>query len=161
MKRLGNTVQKNDVSYEYKVLAKKDEEVSNFLFKKGEYRHAIYFCIQAMEKYIRSKIFSLVNPNLEYFRNRNRNHSVEDAIEFLLEIISTDVNFRNNIRQQLFVSILGEINYQQLHNNLRYPFYSKRFDSYSVNTYTIEDYKFVENGLQKLKIYLNDLDRIL
>lgn len=160
MNKLGQVRHKIDVSYEYEVLAKKDEEVSNLLFRNGEYKHAIYFCVQAMEKYIRSRIFSLVNPNLEYFRKRNKNHSVEDAIEFLLEIISTDENLRSTIRQQLFVSILGEINYHQLHNNLRYPFYSQKFDSYSVTTYTVEDYKFVENGLQKLKVYLNDLDRI-
>ena len=89
MKKLGKVKHRIDVSNEYEVLAKKDEEVSKLLFKNGEYKHAIYFCIQAMEKYIRSKIFSIVNPNLEYFRKRNQNHSVEDAIEFLLEIVST------------------------------------------------------------------------
>ena len=160
MKKLGMMKHKIEVSNEYEVLAKKDEEVSNLLYKNGEYKHAMYFCIQAMEKYIRSKIFTLVNPNLPYFRERNRNHSLEDAIEFLLEIISTDENLRNSIRQQLFVTILGDVNYQRLHNNLRYPSYSKKFDSYSVSSYTAEDYKFVENGLRKLKLYLNELNRI-
>jgi len=113
-----------------------------------------------MEKYIRSKIFNLVNPNLEYFRNRNRTRSVGNAIEFLLEIHIQDKVLRNSIREQIFVSILGDINYQHLHNNLRYPFYSQKFDSYSIVTYTKKDYEFVENGLQKLKTYLNDLNRI-
>ena len=152
---------KIEVSNEYEVLAKKDEEVSNLLYRNGEYKHAMYFCIQAMEKYVRAKIFTLVNPNLKYFRERNRSHSLEDAIEFLLEIISTDENLRNSIRQRLFVTELGDINYQQLHNNLRYPFYSQKFDSYSVAIYTADDYRFMENGLQKLKLYLKDLNRIL
>lgn len=160
MKRLGQIKHDINVSDEYEFLAKRDEEVSQLLYKNGEYQHAIYFAIQAMEKYIRSKIFSLVNPNLEYFRNRNRSHSVEEAIEFLLEIITTDKVLRNTIREQLFVSILGNINYHHLHNNLRYPFYSHKFDSYSVITYMKEDYIFVENGLQKLKIYLVDLNRV-
>lgn len=160
MKKLGNIKHRINVSYEYEVLAKKDEEVSHLLDKRGEYQHAIYFAVQAMEKYIRSKIFNLVNPNLEYFRNRNRTHSVEDAIEFLLEIQIQDKVLRNSIREQIFVSILGDINYQHLHNNLRYPFYSQKFESYSIVTYTKKDYEFVENGLQKLKTYLNDLNRI-
>ncbi|MFD2869080.1 HEPN domain-containing protein [Kurthia populi] len=160
MKKLGKVKHRIDVSNEYEVLAKKDEEVSKLLFKNGEYKHAIYFCIQAMEKYIRSKIFSIVNPNLEYFRKRNQNHSVEDAIEFLLEIVSTEENLRKTIRQQLVECILGEINYQQLHNNLRYPFYSQKFNTYSVITYVAEDYKYVEIELQKLKIYLNELNRL-
>lgn len=160
MNRLGTIKRNIEVSNEYEMLAKKDEEVAKILESSGNYRHAIYFYIQSMEKYIRSKIFSIVNPNLQYFREKNNHHSLEKAIDFLLEILTTDENVRETLRQQLITTVIGDINYRQLHNSLRYPFYSVRHDSYSVLYYSKEDCQFIQAGLNKLKKYLKDIDRI-
>ncbi len=63
-------------------------------------------------------------------------------------------------RNEEIVSKLGDIDYRKLHNNLRYPFYSSKFDIYSIVSYTADDYRFVENVLFKLKAYSRDLNRI-
>lgn len=44
-----------DASSEYNRLAREDERVGLILKDRGEYRHSIYFLIQAMEKYVRAK----------------------------------------------------------------------------------------------------------
>ena len=149
-----------DVSDEFAQLAKKDEEVARFLKRNGEYRHAIYFFIQAMEKHIRSKIFTLVNPNNEYFRKRNLNHSVEGAVEFLIEIISPDENIRQQVKQLLNKHVLEDINFQLLHNNLRYPFYSDKYNSYSSVDFSYNDCDTIEKKLEGLKRYLQDINRL-
>ncbi|KGN00178.1 hypothetical protein Z969_10020 [Clostridium novyi A str. 4570] len=149
-----------NVSNEYEILATKDEEVALCLKKIKEYRHSIYFFVQAMEKYIRSKIFTLVNPNLDYFRKKNHNHSIDNAIEFLVEIISPDKNIQQQIKSQLDKYVLQDINFQKLHNNLRYPFYNLKNNSYSCIDFNKRDCEVIEKKLTDLKIYLNQLQRL-
>lgn len=149
-----------NVADEYERLAKKDEEVAVLLKYNREYRHSIYFFVQAMEKYIRSKIFTLVNPNIEYFRKRNQNHSLTNAVDFLIEIISTDINVQNQIKNQLNSYVFENINFQLLHNNLRYPFYSSKFDSYSSLEFNLNDCEIIEKKLAALKVYLQQLNRL-
>jgi hypothetical protein len=159
MKKFGDIRHNVNVSQEYASLAKEDEMVANYLKNNKQYRHAIYFNIQAMEKYIRSKIFTKVNPNLEYFRNRNRNHSLNDAIEFLLEILGTNEMIKKQIKNQMD-NIFGDINFQFLHNNLRYPFYSEKHNDYSMIDFSLADCQFIENKNNILKKYLSELDRL-
>lgn len=149
------------LSNEFLKLAKDDELAATTLANSGMYRNACYFIIQAMEKTIRSKIFTLVNPNLEYFRNKNRHHSLESAIDFMLEIISTDPLIKEQITNQLFNHVVGRTNYTHLHNNLRYPFYSERYNSYSVLEITEFDYKELSTRLHTLRSFLNDLHKII
>lgn len=105
------------------------------------------------------RFFTLVNPNIQYFRERNRTHSVEDAVEFLLEIISTDEIVRNQVSKQLKDNVLGDIRYNHLHNNLRYPSYFTKFDSYSILNITKQDFDILSNKLSLLKLFLEDLHR--
>ncbi|MFM7885932.1 MAG: hypothetical protein ACKPCM_04410 [Pseudanabaena sp.] len=56
-----------NVSSEYNRLAREDERIGLILKNKGEYRHSIYFFIQAMEKYVRAKTFSIVDAKNPYF----------------------------------------------------------------------------------------------
>jgi HEPN domain-containing protein len=121
--RIGRFRRDINVSEEYLNRAKEDETVALRLTELGNYRHALYFVLQAMEKYLRSKIFSLVNPNNEYFRQRNRNHSIEEAMDFLVEVISTDAHVQLQIRGQLTKYALANVKYNLLHNDLRYPTY--------------------------------------
>lgn len=90
-----------NVAETYENLAIEDEEVAKKLKQNSEFRHSIYFYIQAMEKYIRSKIFTLVNPELEYYREKNKHHSIGNAIDFLIEIIRSDTQSQEQLKQQL------------------------------------------------------------
>lgn len=157
---LGNMTKDIDVKNTYIELANEDEKAAKELNDKGLYRHAMYFYIQAMEKYIRGKIFSLVNPNIEYFRDRNRDHSLDKAIEFLLEIITTNNVIRDQISKQISEFVLKDIKYQQLHNNLRYPYYNRRTDSYCCIKYSAKDCYKIQENLKSLKNYLTHLIRV-
>jgi len=160
MKKIGHIRHGINVSDEYYELGKKDEEAANELMKLSLYRHSIYFFIQAMEKYIRSKIFSLVNPNIEYFREKNKNHSLNNAIDFLVEIINSDNIIRQQIKIQINEFLFENINFQMLHNNLRYPFFNQKYNDYSCIDFTKNDCLMVEKKVLKLKEYLKELDKI-
>lgn len=157
---LGKIRHNIDVSSEYYSLAKKDENVAILLKNNGEYRHSIYFFIQAMEKYIRAKIFTLVNPNIEYFRERNRSHSLDDAIIFLIDIISTDDNVKQQVNKYFNDYVFENIKFNKLHNNLRYPHYSAKYNSYSNLDFNWNDCDFIEKKLFILKNYLDQLQRL-
>jgi HEPN domain-containing protein len=156
---IGNFNHKINVSTEFYQLSIEDESSANLLAKENKFRQACYFIIQAMEKAIRSKIFILVNPNIEYFRNRNRTHSIDSAIEFLIEIISNDKIIQNQVSKQLNFYVLGNTKYEYLHNNLRYPSYFKKYDSYSILNVGLKDFKELNKRLQLLRKFLNDLDK--
>jgi hypothetical protein len=146
-----------NVSEEYYQLAKKDEEVAKLLKENKQYRHAMYFFIQSMEKYIRSRIFILVNPNIEYFREKNKHHSINEAVEFLVEIVSSDPAIQKQIKQQLSDFVFQNINFQNLHNNLRYPFYFHKRKSYVSLDFKQKDCEIIEQKLDSLKNYLSGL----
>lgn len=154
---IGKLRYKVNVSSEFKALAKSDETAAEALASQGQYRQACYFIIQAMEKNIRHKVFTLVNPNIEYFRDRNRSHSLDDAADFLIEIISNDQVIQGQVSKQLKEHVLGDTRYNTLHNNLRYPWYFKKYDSYSVLEVNYEDYSRLKSRLDSLKIFLDDL----
>ena len=156
---IGNFNHKINVSTEFYQLSIEDESSANLLAKENKFRQACYFIIQAMEKAIRSKIFILVNPNIEYFRNRNKTHSIDSAIEFLIEIISNDKIIQNQVSKQLNFYVLGNTKYEYLHNNLRYPSYFKKYDSYSILNVGLKDFKELNKRLQLLRKFLNDLDK--
>lgn len=160
MKYLGDLKKGIEVRDTYIALAKEDEKAAEELKFKGMYRHAMYFYIQAMEKHIRAKIFSLVNPKNEYFRDRNRDHSLDKAIEFLLEIITTNDVLRKQISEQIEKYVLKDIKYQQLHNNLRYPYYNRKADDYCCISYSADDCWRIEENLDSLKNYLVQLERV-
>ena len=70
--RVGRLRQCDGIAEEYRVIALADEEAASVLQKNGQSRQAMYFLVQAMEKHVRAKIFTLVNPNLEWVRDKNR-----------------------------------------------------------------------------------------
>ena len=161
MSNIGTINREVDISYEYYNLALEDEKVAILLKNKGEYRHSIYFFIQAMEKYIKSKIFTLVNPNLEYYINKNKHHSLDYSIEFLIEVISPDENIRNQVKLYFNKYVFKDLSFRNLHNNLRYPFYyNENREYYNIVNFDIEDCKYIEKMLENLKKYLKDLNRI-
>lgn len=168
-KHIGKLRYSVEVSSEYQNLSRSDEISAEILAKEKQYRQACYFVIQAMEKAIRAKIFTLVNANLPYFRDRNRSHSVEDAVGFLIEIISTDETVKMQIANQFAYVVFGlggysdltqNSYYSRLHNNLRYPTYWIKKDNYAILEVGKEDYELLKNRLDTLKSFLKDLDRL-
>jgi hypothetical protein len=156
---IGRVRRNVDIASEYFRLAQEDEQIGLLLKDTGKYRHSLYFVIQAMEKYVRSKIFAIIDAKNSYFREKNRNHSIEDAIDFFVEIVSMDSYIRKQVREQLDKYVLDGIKFNLLHNDLRYPFYSERFNSYSSLDVTKEDTETVLQRLNFLKKFLQDVDR--
>lgn len=145
-----------DVAAEYQMLAQEDEKIGRLLIDQGHYRHGVYFLVQAMEKYVRSTIFGLVNPHVPYFRQKTQTHNLDELLAFLREILCSDEEFRKLLHHQMDDSVLGGIKFGELHNNLRYPRFNDRHCSYSVLKVNHEDAKIVFARLQALKQFLKD-----
>jgi HEPN domain-containing protein len=149
-----------DVSSEYFSLASEDEKAALILKDAGKYRQAIYFTVQAMEKYIRAKIFSYINPKNDTFREMNRNHSVDEAVALFIDIVSPEIRVKEQVREQLERYVVGDIKFNHLHNNLRYPFYSEKYNSFSCLDVTSADAELFIQKLNFLKKFLKDIDLI-
>jgi len=158
---IGKFRHKINVASEFAQISKEEEVAADSLAAVGHFRQACYFLIQAIEKAIRAKIFTLVNPNLEYFRERNRTHSVESAVEFLIEIVSTDKLIQEQVSKQISYYVLGKTEYSKLHNNLRYPAYFSKYDSYSTLDVNKNDYDELKNRLSLLRKFLDDLHKFI
>jgi hypothetical protein len=159
-KKLGKIQHGINVAEVYETLANEDEKAARSLKASSQFRHSMYFFIQAMEKRIRSKIFSLVNPNNDYFRKENQHHSINEAVEFLIEIVSADDLAKLQIKDHFDKKVFIGINFQALHNKLRYPSYSKDHNNYSTIHFSNEDCLFIENINEDLKKYLLELKKL-
>lgn len=148
-----------NVAEKYYELAVSDEETGDYLEQGQKYRQAIYFYVQAMEKYIKSKVFSKVNPRLEYFSQKNRHHSINESVDFLVEISSTDGITKEQIKQQIETNALHGIRFNQLHNQLRYPSLTRR-NEYICFEYSENDCNEIKKSLNSLKNYLDNLYKV-
>ncbi|WP_429168616.1 HEPN domain-containing protein [Aeromonas rivipollensis] len=158
--KVGSFRRQVNVSQEYLALARSDEVAAEKLSQVDCYRQACYFIIQSMEKYIRAKIFSLVRADVKYFRDENRNHSLDSAIDFLIKVISSDSIIQQQVSKQLAEYVLVNTKYNHLHNNLRYPAYFSKSDSYYILDVGREDYQTLFNRLSSLKHFLNDINKL-
>jgi hypothetical protein len=156
--QIGRFRRRIDVSIEYARLAREDEQAANLLAESGHYRQAVYFVLQAMEKHLRAEIFKLVDPTNDYFRQANRNHSVEDAAIFLVEAVASDEHARAQIREQLDRCLFGGQKFNLLHNDLRYPAYFDKTASYSCLDISSQDLLVMFGRLDWLKEFLRGLD---
>ncbi len=159
--KLGSIKEVSNVENEYLKLAKEDENVAILLKEAKQYKHSIYFFIQAMEKYIRAKIFSKISPENEYFRDLNKHHSIEKSGTLLIEIYCTDLNVKIQVKEMFDSAVFGDIYFNKLHNNLRYPFYNHIKQSFFSCYYQEEDCELIEMKLKNLKKFLVDLDKFL
>ena len=149
-----------DLAATYAALAMEDEAAGRTLMNTQSYRQAIYFFIQAMEKYVRYGIFSVVDPHQEQFRERARTHNLDELLEFLVEVSSDDARLRKQVQKQLDDLVLEGVRFGMLHNNIRYPWYSKHFNSYSLLHVVVEDAQEMEAKLDKLKAFVADFHRL-
>ena len=141
-------------------MAASDEAAGVVLNDAGVYQQATYFFVQAMEKYVRREIFRRVNATTDWFRNKTITHELEDLIDFLIEILSTNDAVRAQIKKQLYDHVLGGVRFARLHNNLRYPFYSSRYNNYSRLVVEKTDAALALEKLSRLKKFLDDLHKI-
>ena len=148
-----------DVILELEKLSQEDELSASILAQNGHHRQACYLLTQAMEKAIRAKIFTFVNPNNEYFRNQNRTHSLEKVVNFLIELVSTDKTIKSQVLNQINKYVIGVTHYSYLHNNLRYPTYFEKYDSYSLLEISRSDFDLLQERLKALKAFLKDLHK--
>src|ERR1700681_4007285 len=158
--KLGTVRRGVDVADEYLRLAQEDESTGLLLQAAGHNRHAVYFLLQAMEKYVRAKIFERVDPHNASFRNQHRNHSVDDAVDFFVQVASSDVRVREKIRLQLDQFVYRGIRFNWLHNDLRYPSYSQRDASYACLDLNDDDVRTFVDRLNFLKKVLADAARM-
>lgn len=149
-----------EVADEYRAIAEEDEQAALLLIHARKYRNAVYFLVQAMEKHVRATIFGLVNPNTGYFQDRTRTHNLDDLLDFLVEITSSDPTVQGQVRSQLHGFILGGIRFGKMHNDLRYPQYSVRHKTYSVLRVTARDAEVTFQRLQTLKQFLKDMQKL-
>ena len=149
-----------NVADEYRRLAIEDEDVGRFLLANRKYRHAVYCFVQAMEKHVRFKIFTLVSADVEYFRTRTRTHNLDDLLTFLVEIVSANQLIKEQVGDQLNNFVLEGVRFGKLHNDLRYPFHMERSNSFAMLQIEQDDAELALAKLQKLKVFLRDIDRL-
>ena len=155
--RLETKIKGEDLSKKYKQLYKKDLESANVLIENGLYNQAAYFLIQTIEKMLRSKIFSKVNGDIEYYREKNRSHNISDGIEFLVDVTGFDDLAKEDLKNQLNNTVLETEIISRLNNNLRYPIYSKKYESYSLLILTVKDTDRLLLMVNKLESYLEGM----
>jgi HEPN domain-containing protein len=142
---------------EYARLAIEDERIATGLMRQGEYRHACYFFIQAMEKAVRATIFTRVDPHNRFFRDETRTHDIEELLDFLLKVVSTEPKNRETLKTKLDTYVLAETYFARIHNDLRYPKYSEHYQSYSVLEVSVHDAIHIQHRLQELKRFLDEM----
>lgn len=157
---VGKPIRNVDASSEYYELASTDERVGLMLMEKGEHRHSILLLIQAMEKYTRAKIFSIIDAKNQHFREDERDHDFVKALKKLVLILSKkDAFLGEQVQKQIDNYVVGDIKFNHLHNNLRYPYYSERFNTYSAMQYNRADNEVIAQRLVALKQFLEGIDR--
>jgi HEPN domain-containing protein len=148
-----------DVTFQYRALAEEDERVGRQLLEQGAYRQAAYLIVQAMEKYVRVRIFAVINPTFPLYQRRTRTHDLDDLLDFLLEIVVSE-DIREQVRSQLKDHVLGGVRFNELHNDLRYPIWLSKRRSYASLQIDRAAAETVVKRLEALKQFLAGLDRL-
>lgn len=111
---------------EYLKISKDDEKAAELLYRQSLYNQAVYFYIQSMEKYIKSAICRKIDVTNDYYANKLRmiGHSLDDAIDFFIEIVSGNNEIlKMQITEQLKKGVLKDVRFSAIYNAVRYPFY--------------------------------------
>ena len=151
-----------NISDYYLNKAELDEKAGDILAEQGLYTQAIYFKNQYMEKLIKSEISKKIDIKNKYAENLIKNHSIKELIFLLIDIIIPDAEktLKNQLKTQI-ESILGKINYDRLHNNLRYPYYNFKSKEFLFIEYNKNDYEqIVNNSFKQLKNYMYNLYKL-
>lgn len=158
---IGHFRELSDVSTEYALWARADEAAANALAEAGLYRHAVYFVVQAIEKHLRAKIFSVASPLNEAVRQANRNHSVEEAAAFLVATFDYDGRLCRLIQEQFDKCLLRGVRFNLLHNDLRYPAYLDRVGGFASLDVSERDLLQMFERLDWLKEFMKEVDLLV
>lgn len=146
-----------DLATTYQTLAEHDEQVGRWLIDQGHYRHAVHLLLHAMEQFVRSAIFCLVNPEHPYFRQRTMTHGLDQLLEFLLEISCTDSVQRTQVWRQLQDHVVGGITFANLPHALYTPTIDACDQTLTLLNVNRQDAERVLQRLQVLKRFLKDI----
>ena len=148
----------------YLAKANLDEKAGEILAEKGLHSQAIYFASQSMEKLIKAEICKKINIANKYTHDFVNKHSIKDLMIFLIDMSVPDKPITNKLfKEQLIAQvkeILGKINYDTLHNHLRYPYYNFKDKEFISFIYDEKDYRKINETFDKLKIYISQLYKI-
>lgn len=152
-----------DVANEYKVISEQNLKAAQLLMTNGMYNEAYYYFIQSMEKSIKKKICEIIDVTNPYFAKQMRDigHSLDNAIELLLKLVSGNNNILyEQIKKQIVEGVLKEIRFSSIHNNIRYPYFNQHKNEYSFMEITYNDCIEIMQMEKNLKKFLDELHRL-
>lgn len=152
-----------DVANEYNTISEKNLKAARLLMKNEMYNEAYYYFIQSMEKSIKKKICEIIDVTNPYFAGQLKNlgHSLDNAVEFLLKLVSGNNSvLYEQIKKQIVAGVLLDIRFSSIHNNVRYPYFSQYKNEYSFLYVTYNDCLEIEQMEKRLKKFLNELHRL-
>lgn len=152
-----------DVSLEYAMLGKKNEEAAILLEKQGFYNEAVYMYIQAMEKKIKGYICGKINPENPYFSNKLRQigHSLDLSIDFLIEILSGNNEvLKIQLTKQIKNEVFQNIKFSKLYNECRYPRYDIYKKGYSALVISQNDCLRISDINKRLDKFILDFNKL-
>lgn len=151
--------QSYDVADCYEKLAGADEACADILYQAGQYNQGAYFLLQAMEKYVKSRICRRIDVLNPYYADvlRQTGHSLEESVDLLVKIEARgDAAMEEHISRQIKEGVLQNIYMPRLYNAVRYPFY--RSHHYSLLTLEKQDYDDIKQMFSLLKIFIRQLE---
>lgn len=148
-----------DMSHEYLRISQEDEKAARLLYQQNLYNQAVYFYIQSMEKYIKGAICRKIDVTNDYYANKLRmlGHSLDDAIDFFIEIVSGNNEIlKMQITEQLKNGVLRGIRFSTIYNAVRYPFYKS--NNYKLTEMSKNDCEQMKEIYDLLKKYINSVN---
>jgi HEPN domain-containing protein len=152
----------SDLAETYRDLSGDDEQAAIVLQREGQYRQAVYFFLQAMEKLARYAVFSEVGPDDasidgRTYRERTRTHNLDELLIVLLEAYKETINnsrVSEQIEQQMEAYVLQGQYFGVLHNDVRYPRYIERRKSDALLELNEKDAVAATDKLTRLKAFV-------
>jgi hypothetical protein len=152
----------------YRSLSHDDERAARSLLDAGQYRQAVYFVIQAMEKVVHWGIWSEVSPDdvdsqgVQY-QERTRTHHLDDLLAVLLEVYKATINdprVSQQIEEQLSKYVLEGVHFGYLHNNVRYPRYLEHSQEHTMLEISAKDAESAVQKLVRLRAFVEGFQRL-
>ena len=88
-------------------------------------------------------------------------HSLDESLNLLFKICTgnDDESLFNQLNAQLKNQVFRDTNFSLLHNKVRYPIFSPKYQNYSYLELSARDCAELQNMLTLLKKYLEDISR--
>ena len=147
----------------YLEIANADEEAAVALCEKQLFNQSGYFFIQSMEKHIKyciAKKINVTNPHFADELRKTMGHSLDESLNLLFKICTgNDESLFNQLNAQLKNQVFRDTNFSLLHNKVRYPIFSPKFQNYTFPELNARDCETLRDMLTLLKKYLEDISR--